>query len=70
MNLNDIVDSNTTTRKMRSVLRRSDIKKEVGRLSKRKNANSDERNNQPMDGPADGQTAEVEPVATDMQLDD
>ena len=52
MNLNDLVDSNTTTRKMRAVLKRKNVNKEVERLSKRKNSNPNERNVQPMDGPS------------------
>lgn len=68
MNLNDLVDSNTTTRKMRSVLKRNDVKKEIKRLSKRKNSNPDERNVQPMDGPCTGQAGEDAAEANPQQI--
>ncbi len=58
MNLEDLVDGNTTTRKMRAAVKRDDTTKELKRLSKRKNSNSDERNVQPMDGPSSGQSSE------------
>ena len=44
MNLEDLTDTNTTTRKMRSALKRGDTKKEVERLSKKKNPNPDPHN--------------------------
>ena len=39
MNLEDLTDEQTTTKKMRSALKRGDTKKEVDRLSKKKNPN-------------------------------
>ena len=53
MNLEDLTDVQTTTRKMRSAVKRGDVKKEKERVSKRKNPNPDERNVQPQDGPND-----------------
>jgi len=53
MNLEDLTDVQTTTRKMRSAVKRGDVKKEKERVSKRKNPNPDEKNVQPMDGPND-----------------
>ena len=52
MNLNDVVDTNVTTRKMRDVLTRKNVSKEVDRLSKRKNANSNPLGVQGRDGPS------------------
>lgn len=68
MNLNDLVDGNTTTRKMRAAVKRDDTAKEIKRLSKRKNSNSNERSVQPMDGPGQGDdVAEANPEQ--MQFD-
>lgn len=45
MNLEELTDEQTTTKKMRSALRRGDTpKKEVDKLSKRKNPNPDPHN--------------------------
>ena len=68
MNLDDLVDGNTTTRKMRAAIRRDDTSKEIKRLSKRKNSNPNERNVQPTDGPGNGDdVAEANP--DQMQFD-
>jgi len=71
MNLDNLVDGNHTTRKMRAAIKRDDTTKELKRLSKRKNSNPDERNVQPVDGPSTGQSAEdsPEPDAQQVQFD-
>jgi len=70
MNLDDLVDGNTTTRKMRAAVKQDDTKKELRRLSKRKNSNPDARNAQPMDGPSTGQTSDApDPDAQQGQFD-
>lgn len=67
MNLDDVVDSNFTTRKMRSALQRKDLPKEVERLSKKKNSNSDPRYVQPQDGANQRADDGSEATAVDMQ---
>ncbi len=63
MNLNDIVDTNVTTRKMRDVLKRNNVNKEVERLSKRKNANPNELGVQGRDGPSNHEDdANIDPA--------
>jgi len=64
MKLDNLVDSNTTTRKMRDLMKRDHVNKEVKILSKRKNSNPDERNCQPMDGPNSGEDEGVVDPAT------
>lgn len=68
MNLDDLVDGNHTTRKMRAAIKRDDTKEEIKRLSKRKNSNADERNVQPLDGPHQGQSSDA-PDAQQVQFD-
>ena len=44
MNLEELTDKQITTKKMRSALKRGDTKKEIERLSKRKNPNPSPHN--------------------------
>ena len=53
MNLEDLTDVQTTTKKMRSAVKRGDVKAEKERVGKRKNPNPDVRNVQGQDGPND-----------------
>lgn len=53
MNLEDLTDVQTTTRKMRNAVKRGDIKSEKERMSKRKNPNPSVKYVQPQDGPND-----------------
>ena len=68
MNLDNLVDGNHTTRKMRAAIKRDDTTKELKRLSKRKNSNPDARNVQPVDGPSTGQSSEDAPEADAAQV--
>ena len=60
MNLEDIKDENTSTKKMRIALRRGDAKEETKRQTKQKNPNASTANVQSQDGPNDMEGSEEE----------
>jgi hypothetical protein len=53
MNLEDLTDVQTTTKKMRKAVQRGDVKNEKDRQSKRKNPDPNPKFTQPEDGPKD-----------------
>ncbi len=58
MNLEDLTDENTSTKKMRIALRRGDATDEVKRQKKRKNPDPSTSNVQSQDGPNDMEGSE------------